>query len=170
MQDFVGRAVLTVRILVVISCLIALGATTACAPGRNDELRALVGEAVDESSATGCEWGSSDYDNEPKSWYGCWDYYPGDLGAVGRLLEERLVRSGFKVSSRRGPATIHLTGVRGAETLCVDVLGQGFVRGRNTAPIEVEISPGEVFVDVWAIEPRDGELAARCAELPAFSA
>ena len=101
-----------------------------------------------------CEWGSSGYENEPKAWYGCWDYVRGTPRRVSRVVRRRLVAHGFRVTSTRGFRSVYLTAVRGSDTLCVDVLARGFRRGRNTRPSEVNPGRREVFVDIWAVEPR----------------
>jgi hypothetical protein len=149
------------------SLLIAFGVLAGCAPGVNDELRALIEEVeLETASSSDCEWGSSSYENDPESWYGCWDYAPGSLSSVSESLRKRLTARGFRVSGRVRQARIELTGVRGTHAVCVDVLARGFVRGRNTRAEEVEISPGEVFVDIWTTEPRPSSARPRCAELP----
>lgn len=160
------------RVLAALSCLVVLGLAAGCAVGENEELRALVEEAeLGDDSSVGCEWGSSSYESEPESWYGCWNYVPGTLDDVAETFRARLAAKGFDVRSRDGVLSVQMTAVRGGETLCVDVLDRGFEAGRNTYPAEVDISPGEVFVDVWAAEPRQAAGAsgvAECAELPAF--
>ncbi len=95
-------------------CVIAVGALlglSGCTPGANDQLKRVVEAALlpgmDSSS---CEWGASSFENEPSSWYGCWDYVSGE---------------------------------------------------------PVHPGPGEVFVDVWTAELRDGSGDA-CAGLPAW--
>jgi hypothetical protein len=140
------------------------------APGRNDHLKALVDEvALPGASSLDCEWGASSYDSEPRSWYGCWQYVPDSLGHAGRAVLDRLAARGFTVSlavPHDGHA-VRLTGRRGADVVCVDVLERGFANGRNTAPEEIDPSPGEVFVDIWTVEPRaPGQ--PRCGALPAF--
>lgn len=156
-----------------LACVIAFAAlfgSSGCAPGANDSLKAVVEETLlpgmDPSS---CEWGASTYENEPKSWYGCWDYVSGDLMRVGDTMQSRLSSHGFDVSTNRTDRTVELTAVRSSETVCVDVLAPGFVDGRNTSPEEINPDPGEVFVDVWTAEPRDGTVG-ECAELPAWEA
>jgi hypothetical protein len=114
-----------------------------------------------------CEWGSSNHENEPKSWYGCWDYVSGDLSRVGKTLQSRLRLRGFDVSRTRTEFTVELTAVRNSKTVCADVLAPGFRDGRNTSPDEINPDPGEVFVDIWMAEPRDGRVGV-CAELPAW--
>jgi hypothetical protein len=159
------------RVFAAIFASVALGASLGCAPGADDELRALVDQAeLPETKYYGCEWGSSSYANEPKSWYGCWDYVAGDLTQVASTVRSRLAAKGFNVLSKRAPRTLQLTAFRGGDILCVDVLAAGFVAGRNTSPPEVDISPGEVFVDVWASERRESAglgFVDQCPELPA---
>ena len=153
-----------------VTCVIAIAVLvgSGCAPGANGELKRAVEEALlpgmDSSS---CEWGASSYENEPKSWYGCWGYVPGNLVGVGGTIQSRLSSHGFDVSTNATGSTVEVTAVRGSETVCVDVLAPGFLDGRNTSPEEINPDPGEVFVDVWMAEPRDGTVAA-CAELPAW--
>jgi hypothetical protein len=152
------------------SLLAALALCAGCAPGANSELRALVEEAsLPASSSYDCEWGSSSFDHEPKSWYGCWAYVPGTLESVSRTVRKRLIARRFGVSSENAEMTVELIATRGGRTICVDVLARGFVRGRNTFPSEVDIDAGEVFVDIWTVEPRESSSAAsrpQCAELP----
>ena len=154
-----------------IACVVA-GATllslSGCAPGANDDLKAVVENTfLPGMDSTSCEWGSSSYENEPKSWYGCWAYVSGDVERVGDAMHSRLNSHGFDVSRNRTDFTVELTAVRNSETVCVDVLAPGFVAGRNTSPDEINPDPGEVFVDVWMAEPRDAQ-AGVCAELPAW--
>ena len=158
-----------VRLVRAIACVAAIGAVAGCAPGASDELRALVDEVTVRGDWHGCEWGSSSFDSEPKSCYGCWDYVPGSLESVALEIYYGLDKRGFAVKAGRDARSVRLTAARRAQTLCVDVLAPGFARGRNTAPSEVHIPPTEVFVDVWAAEPRAaGTATARaCAELPA---
>jgi hypothetical protein len=154
------------RAAAVISCLVAaLGVLSGCAPGSNGELRTLVEEAT-LSGSSGCEWGSSSFEAEPKSWYGCWDFASGELQRVARAYKSRLAAQGFAVSSDADALGVALTGVRGENTLCIDVLTPAFVAGRNTSPSEVDVPPGELFVDIWAVEPREAGVAP-CAPLPA---
>lgn len=120
-----------------------------------------------ESSWDTCEWGASTYEHEPKSWYGCWGYSSGDFVRVAATIAAQLSRRDFAVTANRKGRTVELTGVLGAETVCVDVLGSGFSHGRNTSPVEIRLSPGDVFVDVWSVELRDPGGAA-CADLPAW--
>jgi hypothetical protein len=159
------------RALALMVGAVMLGMNLGCAPGANGELRALVEEAeLPETRYFGCEWGSSTFANEPKAWYGCWDYVPGDLTQVAKTFRSRLASKGFKVLSRRVAGTVQFTAFRGADTLCVDVLAAGFGAGRNTSPPEVDISPGEVFVDVWTSERRQSAeigFVDQCPELPA---
>ena len=153
------------RIAAAVAVVAVVGLASGCALSPNGDLKALVGEAgFAGSSPYGCKWGSSNFPNEPKSWYGCWDYVPGRLGRVSRVVGARLVAHGFRVTAARGFLSVYLTAVRGTDTLCVDVLAPGFVHGRNTDPFEVNPGAREVFVDVWAVEPRGA--TARCAALP----
>lgn len=153
-----------------IACALAALLAPGCSAGVNRDLRALVEEAgLRPTDTLGCEWGSSDYEGEPDSWYGCWDYVRGDVRHVSRALRAHLTEGGFAVSSRQGPDARYLTATRGSATLCVDVLARNFVSARNTAPAEVNISRGEVFVDAWAYEGAQSAGGA-CAALPAFTA
>jgi hypothetical protein len=169
-QETGGRAdTPAMRLAAAIVFLGAVAILGGCAPGANDELLAPIEDVALPDSPLGCEWGSSSFEHEPKSWVGCWEEVPGKLAPVSRRLRSRLEAQGFDVSSRRSTRSVELTGVRGDVMLCVDVHAAGFVRGRNTAPSDVEISPGEVFVDIWAAEARESPSPAgdaRCAELP----
>ena len=159
--------------LVLVLCLVAgavifgaIRCSAALAP--NEALKAVVEASLLPGMARdSCEWGSSTYENEPKSWYGCWGYVSGDLSRVGRAVESGLRSQGFDVSTNRTDFTFELTAVRAAETVCVDVLAPGFSDGRNTDPDEIDPDAGEVFVDVWTAEPRDGG-SGLCDELPAW--
>jgi len=149
--------------------LIAVGlfiGVSGCTPFANDDLKRLVETALlpgmDKRS---CEWGSSSYENDPKSWYGCWDYVSGDPGLIGGAIQGQLGSAGFAVASVLYGPNVELTATRTSERVCIDVLPYGFGHGRNTSPAEVELSPGQVFVDVWAVEPRHTN-DAPCAELP----
>lgn len=149
-----------------------LGLLTGCSLEPDGRLRALVKEAgFVHSGSLDCEWGSSSFENEPKAWYGCWDYVPGTVQGVGRAVRSRLDAHGFEVSSQRDVGSVQLTAVRGADTVCVDVLARGFARGRNTVAWEIDIAAGEVFVDIWTTEPRESvglPAGSRCAALPQF--
>lgn len=116
-----------------------------------------------------CEWGSSTFKEEPRSWYGCWNAASGSLRRVAREYESRIAAQGFVVSSRTDGLSVQLTGVLGARTLCVDVLAHGYTRARNTSPSEVNPPRGKVFVDVWAVELRETGPASRpCRALPEY--
>jgi len=159
-----------VTALVCLTAIAALMGSSGCVPGANDELKGAVEEALLPGMDPGsCEWGSSTYENEPKSWYGCWDYVSGDPAGVGDTVQSRLSSLGFEVSRDDADLTVELTGVRHSGTVCVDVLAPGVVSGRNTSPEEINPDPGEVFVDVWTAHLRDGATDP-CAELPAWEA
>ncbi len=152
-------------------CLAALllGAS-GCTLGANEDLKRVVEAAFPpsmESSTDNCEWGVSTYEHEPKSWYGCWGHSSGDFVRIAATIAAQLSRHDFAVTANRNGRTVELTGVLGAETVCIDVLGSGFSYGRNTSPVEIRLGPGEVFVDVWSVELRGGGGVA-CAELPAW--
>ena len=119
-------------------CLAALllGAS-GCSLGANEDLKRVVEAAFPpgmESSTDNCEWGVSTYEHEPKSWYGCWGYSSGDFVRVAATIAAQLSRRDFAVTASRNGRTVELTGVLGANTVCVDVLGSGFSYGRNTSP------------------------------------
>ncbi len=160
------------RFFAVLCCLVAVGVLAGCSLGPDDELRTLVkGAALPASSSFDCEWGSSSFESEPKSWYGCWDYVPGDLRRVSRRLQLRIIAQGFAVWRRTNALSVQFSAIRGADVLCVDILARGFAHARNTSPSEVDISPGQVFVDMWTTKPRESPIAAArppCAGLPAF--
>lgn len=156
----------------IFSLVAALAVLTGCALGPNGELRTLVDAVAPPDSSLNCEWGSSNFENEPKSWYGCWNYVAGELQPVARAFKSRLAKQGFVVSSRRYARSVQLTGVRGVRTLCIDVLGPGFVSGRNTSPSEVNPPRGQVFVDIWTMVLPEAPVGAGippCAALPAFA-
>jgi hypothetical protein len=151
-------------------CLAALLLASGCTLGANEELKRVVEGAFPpgmESSMDSCEWGSSTYEHQPKSWYGCWGYSSGDFVRVAATIAAQLSRRDFAVTASRKGRRVELTGVLGAETVCVDVLGPGSTDGRNTSQAEIRLGPGDFFVDVWSIELRDGGDAA-CADLPAW--
>ena len=154
----------------VVSSFLALLALTGCAPGADGELRALIDEvALPQSSNFACEWGASSFESEPRSWYGCWDYVSDNRDRVSYRLRMRLAAAGFDVAVRANGPSAELTGIRGLKTVCVDVLPRGFAHGRNTAPSEVEIDAGEVFVDMWTVEwdaPRRADAVGSCPPLP----
>jgi len=127
-------------------CVIAVGALlglSGCTPGANDQLKRVVEAALlpgmDSSS---CEWGASSFENEPSSWYGCWDYVSGEPVRVGGTIRSQLSSQGFDVFMSRGHLTVELMAVRHSAIVCVDVLAPGFVDGRNTSPEEVDPGPG----------------------------
>jgi hypothetical protein len=143
------------RIAAALSILAVAALVAGCSLTGNDDLKRLVKEAsFAGASPYDCEWGSSNFESDPKSWYGCWDYVRGTPRRVSRVVRRRLVAHGFRVTSTRGFRSVYLTAVRGSDTLCVDVLARGFRRGRNTRPSEVNPGRREVFVDIWAVEPR----------------
>ena len=153
-------------------CLAAalLVAASGCTLGADEDLKRVVEAAFPpgmESSTDNCEWGVSTYEHEPKSWYGCWGYSSGDFVLVAATIAAQLSRRDFAVTANRNGRTVELTGIIGAETVCVDVLGSGFSYGRNTSPVEIRLGPGDVFVDVWSVERRSAGGAA-CADLPAW--
>jgi len=152
-------------------CVIAVGALlglSGCTPGANDQLKRVVEAALlPGMNSSSCEWGASSFENEPSSWYGCWDYVSGEPVRVGGTIRSQLSSQGFDVFMSRGHLTVELMAVRHSAIVCVDVLAPGFVDGRNTSPEEVDPGPGEVFVDVWTAELRDGSGDA-CAGLPAW--
>ena len=153
-----------------LACALVALLATGCSAGVNKDLRALVAEAgLPPTDTLGCELGSSDSEGEPDSWYGCWDYVRGDLRHVSRAMRAHLTDGGFTVSSRRGPDATYLTATRGSDTLCVDVLARSFVSARNTAPAEVNITHGEVFVDAWTYEGAGSAGGAHCEALPVFT-
>jgi hypothetical protein len=160
------------RAYTAVVCLIAVGLLAGCSLGPNDHLRVLMKEvALPGSSSFDCEWGASSFKSEPKSWYGCWDYVPGDLEHVSQTVQSRLIARHFAVWRRRSALTVEFSALRDSDVLCVDVLARGFARGRNTSPSEVDISPGEVFVDIWTTTPRiapPGRIRPACAALPPF--
>jgi hypothetical protein len=114
-----------------------------------------------------CEWGSSNHENEPKSWFGCWDYVSGDPVRISKTVQSRLRSRGFAVSGIPAHLAVHFTAVRKGTTVCVDVLAPGFLDGRNTDPDEINPDPGDVFVDVWMVEPRH-RTDDPCSGLPAW--
>jgi hypothetical protein len=136
-----------------------------CAPGANGDLRSVVEEAsLPGISESACEWGSSSFDADPKSWYGCWADVPWTVKRTTRTVRARLVARGYRVESARGPGATYFTAVRGAHTLCVDVLGPRWARARNTYVEQVVVAAGHAFVDVWAVDGRPGQ--KRCPFLP----
>ena len=138
--------------------------------GPNKELKRVVDAVLLPGMDKGpsqCEWGSSNYENEPKSWFGCWDYVSGDPVRITKAVQSRLRSRGFDVSGVPGRLAVYLTAVRDGKTVCADVLAPGFTEGRNTSPEEINPDPGDVFVDVWIVEPRDRAYDP-CSELPAW--
>jgi hypothetical protein len=139
-------------------------------PGRNDDLKAIVEEVwLPGATSDDCEWGSSSFESEPKSWYGCWQYVSDSLAQTSRVVKQRLASRGFRIRIENPPdnRVVALVGTRGADVVCIDVLAPGFRAGRNTAPQEINPSPGQVFVDIWIVEP-SATSGPRCAALPSF--
>jgi hypothetical protein len=142
------------RLSLPLACL-ALAFLAACSPGANRELRGLVEELVPANrSMLECEWGSSSYVSDPKSYYGCQYFVPGKLERVSRRLASRLVARGFAVSCTSGVQSVKLTGARGDNTVYADILADGFEFGSNVSPSDVDIPRGEVFLDISAQEER----------------
>jgi hypothetical protein len=159
-----------VRVSAAICLIAALAVLSGCAIVPNGDLRKLVKAAAPAGSSLECEWGSSGFEQEPKSWYGCWVHDSGGLQRVSRAVKSRLAEQGFVVSSRGDALTVQLTGLRGGRVVCVDVLAPGFSSGRNTSASEIRLSPGEILVDVWATEPREAPVGAAdppCTAMPA---
>lgn len=126
-----------------------------CAPGANGELRGLVEElAPAKRSMLECEWGSSSYISDPRSYYGCFYFVPGKLEGVSRGIASRLAAHGFAVSCSSGVQSVRLTGLRGQSTVYADVLANGSQHGSNVSPSEVDIPSGQVFLDISAREER----------------
>jgi hypothetical protein len=150
--------------------LAGLGVLAGCsALSADSELRALVDAAAPPGAPLECEWGSSSYEGEPDAWVGCWSFLTEAPETVARSMTSQLEAHGFAVSSWAGDLTIELTGTRGADTLCVDLLSPGFTRGRNTSPSEVISSPGDVLVDIWTARLGEGTIDAdACAPLPVW--
>jgi hypothetical protein len=142
------------RVSVALSCLAGM-LLAGCAPGANGELRGLVEELVPaKRSMLECEWGSSSYVSDPKSYYGCFYFVPGKLERVSRRLASRLAAHGFAVSCSSGVQSVRLTGLRGENTVYVDLLADGFEHGSNVSPSDVDIPAGQVFLDISAQEER----------------
>jgi hypothetical protein len=151
---------------------LALAATAAlaalaagCAPFQDKHLRALVGEAAPPGASLACEWGKSSYDTEPDAWVGCWRYVRGRSPQVADRVASHLKRRGFAVVGERAPHMVALKATRAGEIVCIDILEQGAVEGRNTSPAEIDPAAGESFLDIWAERP--ASFAAHCAPLPA---
>jgi hypothetical protein len=142
------------RVSVALSCL-AAALLAGCSPGANGELRGLVDELVPaKRSMLECEWGSSSYVSDPKAYYGCFYLVPGKLEPVSRGLASRLAARGFAVSCSSGVQSFRLTGLRGQNTVYVDVLADGFEYGSKVSPSDVDIPAGQVFLDISAQEER----------------
>jgi hypothetical protein len=142
------------RLSLALACL-AVALLAGCAPGANGELRGLVEElAPANRSMVECEWGSSSYVSDPKSYYGCQYFVPGKLELVSRGLASRLAARGFAVSCKSGIHSIKLTGARGQNTIYADILADGFEFASNVSPSDVDIPAGDVFLDIWALEER----------------
>lgn len=136
--------------------------------GPNQKLKGIVdGVLLPGMDKSQCEWGSSSHENEPKSWYGCWDYVSGDPVRISKKVQSRLRSRGFDVSGIPAHLAVQFTAVRNGKTVCVDVLAPGFTDGRNTSPEEINPGPRDVFVDVWMVEPRDRTYGP-CNDLPAW--
>jgi hypothetical protein len=158
-----------VRAAAIVGLLVVVIGSSGCTLGANEELKRVVEQSlIPGMYLADCEWGSSSYELEPKSWYGCRGYLTGDLAGAESTLQTRLAARGFDVTTRRHGSSVELTALRQAATVCVDVLAPGFADGRNTSPEEIDPEPDEVFVDVWSAEPRTATSDV-CIELPAWT-
>lgn len=115
-----------------------------------------------------CSWGSSTFEGESDSYYGCTYFAPGKLRQVAHTLAVRAARDGFEVTCETGRRLIALMATRGATTVYADVRRRGFADFRLhhlTAPADamdssadvmassdVDIPAGSVLVDVSAHE------------------
>jgi hypothetical protein len=135
----------------------------------NGELKAAVESVAPERHDTlECSWGSSSFEDEADSYYGCTYFAPGKLRQVARILAARAARNGFAVTCHTGRRLVAVTATRGATTVYADVRTPGFARFRShhlavpadptdptadvVASSDVEIPPRSVLVDVSAHE------------------
>jgi hypothetical protein len=143
-------------------------AVESVAPARHDTL--------------GCSWGSSSFEGESNSYYGCTYFARGKLRRVARTLAARAVRAGFAVSCQTGRRLIAVTATRGATTVYADVRTPGFAVFRThhlTAPADptdptadviassdVDIPPRSVLIDVSAHDDAPGaRMGGVCAKI-----
>ncbi len=92
-----------------ITALVAAGAAAAvfagCAPGANEELRALVDDvAPAEGEIVECTWGTN-WGSESGSHYGCFYVVRGTLRPVAKAVLTRVAARGFTVTCRVGTSS-----------------------------------------------------------------
>jgi hypothetical protein len=154
--------------LILLATVVLLAA--GCAPGSNDELRGLVD---DVRPANGemleCNWGTN-WGAESGSYYNCFYIVPGKVDKVGRDVLDRIAALGFTVTCRTDAHTVELIGARGGTMFYADVLGNGFVHGRNVDESDVDLPPGSVLVELAAFEDDAGIQPGRlCALARSFT-
>jgi hypothetical protein len=136
--------------------VIAASLLAGCAPGADDELRGLVDEtAPDKRDMVECAWGSSSFEGEPKAYYGCSWYVPGDLAHVSFALQKRLAGGGLGLSCREGLQSFGFTLDSETNTVVyAEVHGEGSRGGLFVAPGDYDIPPGHVLVEITARKER----------------
>lgn len=138
----------------------------ACAPGANEELRALVDDvAPAERSMLECNWGTN-RGSESGSYYGCFYFVPGRLKQVGQAVLDRVAAYGFTVTCRVDSHSIELTGSRDGTMFYADILATGFVHSHNVDAADVDIPKGHVLVEIAAIEDDAGVQPGRLCANP----
>lgn len=133
--------------------LLAAGLLTACAPGRNDELRSLVDDiAPAQKEMVGCEWESTwGGSSNVKSYYGCAWVVPGTIARVGRPLVSRAVANGFTVYCRGADKTFEVIAARGKKGLAMEVIAPR-AGSANISAGQDDIPRGHVLVRIGAAE------------------
>jgi hypothetical protein len=138
----------TLLFAAVAAALVAAG----CAPGRNDDLKEVVdGVAPVEGDMLECSW-ATNWGTDSGSYYDCFYLVRGKPRVVAGLVLERLRNEGFIVSCRANKTTVEMIGTRGGTLFLADVLGRGFVHGRNVSASDVDIPRGHVLVELAAAE------------------
>lgn len=123
-----------------------------CAPGRNDDLKEVVDAAAPiGSDMLECSW-ATNRGSDSGSYYDCFYMVRGKPRAVARLVLDRLREQGFIVSCRANRMAVEMLGSRDGTVFYADVLGRGFVHGRNVSASEVEVPHGHVLLELAAAE------------------
>ena len=148
-----GRLATATVLLVIAGALL-----TACAPGRDDELKTLVDDiAPAQRDMVGCGW-ESNWGNvtEVKSYYGCEWLVDGTIARVGRPLVSRAVANRFTVYCRGTDKVFEVIAARQGTGLAMQVLAHGYSRSTAISDEGDEIPAGQVLVRIGAAKFESG--------------
>jgi hypothetical protein len=143
-----------------VPAVVAVAALAGCAPGANDELKALVEEVVPANRETAeCDWS---FGTGPDR-YGCIYFVHGSFAQAKRAVLARLEARQFVSTCRVVGNRFKITAARDDALVLADVVRGTLVLPRNVNDSDegYEIRAGEVAVDIRADE--GGRRAARGA-------